>query len=110
MKAFLSWFLWACIAVAAFQCLHGCGHAPEVVPPPTSLACQLTKEPPVWYEVQSSPLPNCLVVAGIEVPMGPCCPPETVCLTTLGGQALLVNKPAMEAWTTEAWFRCRDKR
>lgn len=108
-----------------------CGGSPSS--PPTSLACSLTREPPVWYEVQVAPaveslppLPPCLVVGGKELAMsaagGQCCPKgrwcaapgecpaEEVCITKRGGQALLVDKDAFESWTTEVWLRCRAQR
>lgn len=94
------------LTIAAFVAVLACGGAQP--PPPVSLACRLTVPPPVWYEAEASPLAACLEVAGVEVPQGPCCPADTVCLTKRGGQALIVDAKAFRAWTDEAWLRCRS--
>lgn len=83
--------------------LAGCCHEPVL--PPASLACQL-RAPPPWYEVEPSPLPDCLVVVGQPIPLGPCCPADTVCLSLDGGRALIVDHNLHTAWEAEAFARC----
>lgn len=100
------WAFLALVALAAMVSLIGCGTSPP--PPPTSLACVLPRVPaPVWYHVEESGMPKCTEVLGILIPSPTaCCPPETVCLTLGGGQALIVDGKTFPSWVQEVLDRC----